>query len=820
MNLVKEFLLLKAKVDKLYCQLIAKSPDEQDPTVPNHVKTIKQEDIDNWNNVKEEEVQITEDTVFAQIEQTQKDFNKSVSDYKVSSDLKNQEQDGRLETIESENTAQNDLINGLQADLDNQITINANQDERIVNLEGINYIWSPTNRTLTLFDNNGNQLSQVSLVSLDNEGTDFRYNASTLSLELYNVDNELVDSIPVSSFIGSVGTQLQLNSNQLQLKDSQGNVLSSVSFEISNINGLQIALNSKLEKGNYIGTAQDLYTRIEGKIDAGYNCIPKVGNGASGKVLVDSAVSETYGKIGIGLGGQASEKLEVNGNIKSNSYKFTLPSVLTPQPNMLIAKPDGSGLIWYNNSSVGNDLAFKSDINNLTNSKLDKGSYPGTASDLKNEINGKLNKPTTTGNTTSYPYVVGEDGNGNSARLPAGDLGKNFFNSDLSNTTARNHTMKAGVAVNTLGNPHTLSGLPNKNADIANFRKVRVQNASGLDSVVDSKNLLTDGVTSMTDAEKDAWRLAQRKSTETYNTSTPQISVVNPFLIKNTDNFPLAVVVTGRNLFIDLANSIVTMKRVKDSNGNTVSDAEINITQYVMNSESNNLIMLIYYNFYNAITGYYELKIQNHYGLQNLTSPQFLVVENYDLTPMLPFTVINSINQLVDNTTINNNSFEVNLVPNVYGGILFDKLYNSINGNINCIFDLDLAIRIPRSDYVFGEIFLGLINNDSTNNISPTIFPKIGFRISNINAWSAKITDVNTNNVLHTFYWNNDLVYYSKLKIFIKDGTYTITNIITGQVSQGFYTDFNELRFLISKTYSTSMDGGLLSVSVSNFKKL
>ena len=85
MNLVKEFLLLKAKVDKLYCQLIAKGSDEQDPTVPNHVKTIKQEDIDNWNNVKDIEdvkVQITEDTLFAQIGQTQKDFNKNVSDYK------------------------------------------------------------------------------------------------------------------------------------------------------------------------------------------------------------------------------------------------------------------------------------------------------------------------------------------------------------------------------------------------------------------------------------------------------------------------------------------------------------------------------------------------------------------------------------------------------------------------------------------------------------------------------------------------------------------------------------------------------------------
>ena len=84
MNLVKEFLLLKAKVDKLYCQLIAKSPDEQDPTVPNHVKTIKQEDIDNWNNVKEEKVQITEATNFAQIGQTQKDFNKNVSDKVIS----------------------------------------------------------------------------------------------------------------------------------------------------------------------------------------------------------------------------------------------------------------------------------------------------------------------------------------------------------------------------------------------------------------------------------------------------------------------------------------------------------------------------------------------------------------------------------------------------------------------------------------------------------------------------------------------------------------------------------------------------------------
>ena len=278
--------------------------------------------------------------------------------------------------------------------------------------KGINHTWSPTNRTLTLFDSNGTQLSQVSLVSLDNEGTDLRYNATTLSLELYNADNELLDSIPVSSFIGSVGTQLQLNSNELQLRDSQGNILSTVSFAVNNINGLQTALD------------------------------------------------------------------------------------------------------------------------------------------------GKLNKPTTTSNTTSYPYVVGEDGNGNSARLPAGDLGKNFFNSDLSNTTARNHTMKAGVTVNTLGNPHTLSGLPNKNTDIANFRKVRVQNTGGLDAVVDSKNLLTDGMTSMTDAEKDAWRLANRKSTETYSTGSPQVDAILPPVINGNETFNQFITIVGLNLCSIFPNSI------------------------------------------------------------------------------------------------------------------------------------------------------------------------------------------------------------------------------------------------------------------------
>ena len=170
-----------------------------------------------------------------------------------------------IQALEQENIEQDNKLNLLEQENKNQNTLISELRDDITNLEGINYVWSPTNRTLTLFDTNGNQLSQVSLASLDNEGTDIRYNASTLSLELYNADNELLDSIPVSSFIGSVGTQLQLNSNQLQLKDSQGNILSTVTFEISNITNLQTTLNGKLDKGGYLGTAKDLNNDIETK---------------------------------------------------------------------------------------------------------------------------------------------------------------------------------------------------------------------------------------------------------------------------------------------------------------------------------------------------------------------------------------------------------------------------------------------------------------------------------------------------------------------------------------------------------------------------
>ena len=273
-------------------------------------------------------------------------------------DLKN-EIDGKANIS---HTHEISSITNLQTSLD---TINND----INNLEGINYVWSPTNRTLTLFDSNGTQLSQVSLVSLDNEGTDIRYNASTLSLELYNVDNQLLDSIPVSSFIGSVGTQLQLNSNELQLKDSKGNVLSTVSFTVSNIQGLQSALDGKLNKGSYPGNASDLKNEIDGKLNKptliSDGNVPKWNSSVENFVAGD-ITNTSDGKIGISKP-NPTESLDVNGNVKAidfkgQSVKFNLQTSISPTPNTLVPKTDGSGLVWYDNNSTPADLGFKTKV--------------------------------------------------------------------------------------------------------------------------------------------------------------------------------------------------------------------------------------------------------------------------------------------------------------------------------------------------------------------------------------------------------------------------------------------------------------------------
>lgn len=337
-----------------------------------------------------------------------------------------------------------------------------------------------------------------------------------------------------------------------------------------------------------------------------------------------------------------------------------------------------------------------------------------------NADNLKLDKPTITSNSAFYPYVIGEDGNGNSARLPAGDLGKNFFNSDLSNTTARNHTMNASVTVNTLGNPYSITGLPNKNADITNFRKVRVQNASGLDAVVDSKNLLTDGVTSMTDAEKDAWRLAQRKSTETYSTGVPVINGVYPYIQSKENVSFLNFNITGSSLLINVLNpqTKILFTRTHDINGQSVSEPKYDATGNVNISliTANNISLEV--PAVNLNTGKYVVEVV-HNNLTSLVTSEFYIhtsIIQQSLPAMTIAQSLGSTSQYLQESTLGTN--------NTIDAFMFktSEILNMANYPNGVVIDLNITLFTKQ---YAGNSHIGYVYLSSTAD-AITASPAIG----------------------------------------------------------------------------------------------
>lgn len=170
-------------------------------------------------------------------------------------------------------------------------------DTRIDILEDTQYIWNSANRQIEVY-RGGSLFSTVSLVSLDNEGTDLRYNSDTKSLELYNDDGELLDSIPIEDFVGNVATQLTLSSNTLSLKDSQGNVLSSVGFQVSNIGGLTnllANLDTRIANEEILRASEDL-KKLD-KIPSPFNVPTRVILADNTTKLLSEITTDISGKV-------------------------------------------------------------------------------------------------------------------------------------------------------------------------------------------------------------------------------------------------------------------------------------------------------------------------------------------------------------------------------------------------------------------------------------------------------------------------------------------------------------------------------------------
>ena len=138
---------------------------------------------------------------------------------------------------------------------------------------------------------------------------------------------------------------------------------------------------------------------------------------------------------------------------------------------------------------------------------------------------------------------------------------------------------------------------------------------------------LTATMANYSDAEKDAWRLAQRKSDETYSLGQPRVDSYVPSIIDNSLNYYQTVTLVGLNLFLNNSSpnsAFVTLCRVKDENGNTLNPINgVYATEYPITNfevyQVNTKLFNIRESFDNWLQGEYSARVV-HNGISNIIS--------------------------------------------------------------------------------------------------------------------------------------------------------------------------------------------------------
>lgn len=118
-------------------------------------------------------------------------------------------------------------------------------------LNGFNLTANQSTQEIYLENPDGEIIATLSVAFLNNEGTTFFYNEATGNLELKDDEGNVLSTIPVSSFISNVVNSANWNVTTpyvLEFRDSEGNLKFNVTFTINNIQGLQAALDDKLDK--------------------------------------------------------------------------------------------------------------------------------------------------------------------------------------------------------------------------------------------------------------------------------------------------------------------------------------------------------------------------------------------------------------------------------------------------------------------------------------------------------------------------------------------------------------------------------------------
>ncbi|REC48842.1 hypothetical protein [Chryseobacterium pennipullorum] len=235
------------------------------------------------------------------------------------------------------------------------------------------------------------------------------------------------------------------------------------------------------------------------------------------------------------------------------------------------------------------------------------------------KLGNKVDQPSKDGNVQDYPKILGMDDNGNTAKLPTGDLGKNIANSSLTSAAGAGLTLGSNWTLNTSGLPYSITGLSDVSND-ALFNTFLSQNAAGRIGKTNGKQPFLSLPSTLSEAEKTAWKTAMNGG---WTTATMSVAIITPPVVDKQD----------KNYWISLRGANLNMPPTSFSVEIMANDGTT-IIATVPNSQvqlyTNGLDLTFYYNYKNLPTGQYKIRLWNG-SAYYVTSLTISVVENLQI---------------------------------------------------------------------------------------------------------------------------------------------------------------------------------------------
>lgn len=219
---------------------------------------------------------------------------------------------------------------------------------------------------------------------------------------------------------------------------------------------------------------------------------------------------------------------------------------------------------------------------------------------MREALENKLDNPSTDGTVQDYPKIIGIDDNGNTAKLPAGDLGRNIANSSLTSVPGAGLTLGANWTLDTSGLYYSITGLNDVSND-ATFDTYLSQNATGRIGKTNGKQPFLNLPTTLTESERTAWKTAMNGG---WTTATMSVAIITPPVVdKQEKNYWITL--KGANLNLPPMSFTVDIM----ANDGTTLIATVPNSQVQL--YTNGIDLTFYYNFKNLAEGQYKIRLWN-----------------------------------------------------------------------------------------------------------------------------------------------------------------------------------------------------------------